>query len=164
MPHVTLPSDLSFIDKAPFTFDNEITVMASPERVFQIFASGEGQEEWFQDFVAVTWHNPQPHGVGTTRDVKLKLLSVNERFLVWEPGQRLSFSIDSITLPILRQMMEDLQFSPVDGGCLLRWRVYYTPTPLMRMVHPLARMIFGNMFKASLVGLKAYAEAHPNIR
>lgn len=164
MSHTTTPSELSFIDQAPFNFDHDIVIEASPERVFQIFASGEGQEVWFQDFVSVTWHHPEPHGVGTTRDVKLKLLSVNERFLAWDVGRRLSFSIDSITLPILRQMMEDLQFSPSGTGCHLRWRVYYSPTPLMRLVHPLARLIFGNMFKASLAALKKYAELNPGIR
>jgi uncharacterized protein YndB with AHSA1/START domain len=151
------PSDVHFLSRAPFEFNNEAVIAAPPERVFEIFATGERQAEWFKDFVEQKWTSSEPHGVGATREVELKMLRVKERFFTWEQGKRLSFSIDAITLPIVAQMAEDLQFEPSGkGSTWLRWRAVYTPAPLMRIVHPVARTIFGKMFRASLDGLNRY--------
>lgn len=156
------PTDLSFIDRAPFHFDNEAIINASPERVFEIVATGESQSAWFQDWKGERWLSDPPRGVGSTREITLKALSVKERFVAWEPGRRLSFTIYAITLPLVQEMLEDLRFEPMgEGRTRLRWRAYYTPAPLMRVVHPVARRIFGGMFSASAGGLTTYAARHP---
>jgi uncharacterized protein YndB with AHSA1/START domain len=151
------PSDESFLSRAPFELNNEAVIAAPPERVFQIFSRGERQAEWFQDFVDQRWTTDEPHGVGSRREVELKMLRVKERFFIWEPGKRLSFSIDAITLPLVTQMAEDLQFEPSGtDSTWLRWRAVYEPAPVMRLLHPFARSIFGKMFRASLDGLANY--------
>src|SRR5205823_552139 len=95
--------------------------------------------------------------VGSTRTVKLKTLSVKETFLVWEPGKRYSFSIDEITLPLVKSMMEDMKLEEtIDGGTRFKWDVHYTPTLLMIIFHPIARGIFGKMFTQSLKNLNKY--------
>ena len=151
------PSDVSFLSRGPFEFNNEAVIAAPPERVFEIFATGERQTEWFKDFVGYRWTSDEPHGVGSRREVELKMLRVKERFFIWEPGKRMSFSIDAITLPLVAQMAEDLQFEPSGkGSTWVRWRAVYEPTPMMRLFHPVARTIFGKMFRASLDGLAKY--------
>ncbi len=152
-------SELADIPQMPYHFDNQILIEASPASVFDVLANSNWQN-WFVDFVSVTWTSSEPYGVGSTRTVKLKSLSVQERFLAWEPGQRFSFSIDAISLPLIQAMFEDMQLESVEDGraTRLRWRVYYSPNWLMRAVHPIARAIFGRMFRQSLKNLKQYGE------
>ncbi|MDC3956031.1 SRPBCC family protein [Polyangium jinanense] len=159
----TTPSELSYVDSAPQRIANVVTIDATPERVFDLFATGERQEEWFQDFVACRWTSPEPHTVGTTREVQLKTLTVKERFLAWDRGQRLAFSIDGITLPIVKQMLEDLRFEPLDGGRRTRlvWHVFYTPALVMVPVHGAARAVFSHMFRRSAEKLQRFAEHNP---
>ncbi|MEZ0374555.1 MAG: SRPBCC family protein [Candidatus Sericytochromatia bacterium] len=153
------PSELDFAAKAPYCLDNQTLIEAPPEQVFAVLSESDWHD-WFVDFKSVEWTSPAPYGVGSTRTVVLKTLTVQERFLAWEPGRRFSFSIDAISLPLVKWMMEDMHLEPVENGraTRFRWRVYYAPAPLMQMAHPIARGIFGGMFKASLNNLKAYAE------
>lgn len=158
-------AELGYAKDAPHCIDNQTLIEASPERVFEVL-SGSDWGDWFVDFKRVDWTSPEPYGQGSTRTVTLKILSVKERFLAWEPGRRFSFSIDAISVPLVKAMMEDMQLEPVEGGraTRFRWRVYYTPSPLMVAFHPIARKIFGNMFTQSLKNLKAYAEQKQLVR
>lgn len=155
-------ADLSFTQRSPFQFENEAIIQATPARVFEILATAERQKEWFKDFIADRWTSAPPHGVGSTREVELKTLTVKERFLAWDPGKRIAFSIYAITLPLINEMVEDLQLEPHgDGGTRFRWVAHYTPSLLMRLAHGTARAQFGEMFRATTAGLKAYAESNP---
>jgi uncharacterized protein YndB with AHSA1/START domain len=147
----TKPSDLSFIDAAPHRIANVLIIDATPQRVFDIFATAERQDEWMHDFTACRWTSGEPHGVDSTREIEMKMLTVKERFLVWEPGKRLVFSVDAITVPIIGQMLEDLRFEPVSNGAATRlvWHVHYTPALVALPIHPAARAVFGRMFRLS---------------
>lgn len=155
------PVDIRYIERSPFQFRNEAEIKSPPERVFEIMATAENQHEWFQDYKACRWTSAPPHGVGSTREIELKTITVKERFLAWEPGKRLTFCIYAATVPLVREMVEDLTFEPsslVSGGTHVRWIAHYTPTLLTRAVHPIVRGQFGAMFKATLEGLRRYAE------
>ncbi len=155
------PVPLERIEELPFRFENTALIDAPPARVFQIWVDGEGQTEWFQDWVGFRWTNAT-RGVGAEREAQLKMLSVKERFLVWEPGQRMTFTIYGITLPLVKEMAEDLTFEPAgERATRMRWVARYRPTTAMRLVHPIARMIFGEMFRASTEGLARWVKAHP---
>jgi uncharacterized protein YndB with AHSA1/START domain len=152
---------LNFTDSSPYRFENVAVLDAPPERVFQIWATGEAQAEWFKDFRANRWANSE-RGVGAEREVELAMLTVKERFLVWEPGKRLAFHIHAITLPIVAAMLEDLTFEPAgDRGTRFTWRAHYRPSLAMRLVHPIGRRIFGGIFTESIAGLARYIKAHP---
>src|SRR5262245_15578442 len=112
----TKRSDTSYIDTAPHRIANVVTINASPQRAFEVFATADHQDEWMHDFKACRWTSGEPHGVDSTREIEMKMLTVKERFLIWEPGKRLAFSIDAITLPIVNQMLEDVRFEPLSGG------------------------------------------------
>lgn len=156
-------SDLKYIDSSPYRIANVVEIDASPERVFDLFATGERQTEWFADFVGCRWTSTALEGVESTREIELKMLKVLERFLVWERGSRLTFSIDAITLPIVDQMLEDLRFEPGPSGkgTRLIWHVHYTPAKFMMPFHPAARAVFESMFRKSAEGVKRFAEANP---
>jgi uncharacterized protein YndB with AHSA1/START domain len=153
---------LSFTETSPYRIENTVPIEASAARVFEILATGEGLSEWFQDFVAVRWATPEPRGVGAEREFELKILTVRERFLAWEPGKRFSFHIYEITIPLVKAMLEDMRLEPTgDRSCRLLWTVHYRPSITMRLIHPIGRLIFGKMFRASAEGLARYAKAHP---
>jgi uncharacterized protein YndB with AHSA1/START domain len=153
--------DLSFTKTAPFMFENEAILDASPERVFEIIATGENQPTWFKDFVGVRWTSPPPNGVGSERDVELKLLTASERFLAWEPGKRLTFTMHRMTLPLVEAMVEDMVFEPIGADrTRLLWRAHYRPRAFMRPFHPILRVVFGQIFQESTRGLAAYVAAH----
>jgi len=155
------PTDMSYTLSSPFQFRTEVVIQASPERVFEILSTGEEQRDWFKDFVTCRWTSAAPNGVGSTREIELKALTVKERFLAWDPGKRLSFCIYACTAPLITEMLEDMQLEPAEGGgTRLRWIAHYTPTLLMRLVHPVGRAVFSNLFRASAEGLRRYAESH----
>ncbi|MFO0760079.1 MAG: SRPBCC family protein [Byssovorax sp.] len=159
-------TDLDFIESSPYVLENEGVIDASPARVFEIFAYGEAQIQWFKDFVECRWTTEAPYGVGSTREIELKMLTVKERFLVWDPGERLTFTIYATTMPLMTAMMEDIRFDEMDGGrqTRFRWRVHYRPSLVMKLVHPLGRKIFGGMFTTTMNNLAKYAASHPGLR
>jgi uncharacterized protein YndB with AHSA1/START domain len=152
---------LSFTQSSPFRFENTVLIDATPARVFQILATAEAQPEWFQDFIACRWSTTK-RGVGAEREMQLERVSVKERFLAWDQDRRLAFHVFAVSFPFVKAMIEDMVLEPVgDRATRLLWRVHYTPTLPMRVVHPLARRMFGAMFKTSAEGLARYAKAHP---
>jgi hypothetical protein len=160
----TRPSGL--LDAA--AMENHITidraVHATADRLFDILATGENQALWARGYRTTTWYGSTDHGVGTVRDVHLQWIVVRERFLAWTPGRRFAFSTDAASLPIVRSLIEDINFEPrPDETTLLRWTVHYTPALALR---PIARTIenrfFRPMFTDFATSLARYAEQGPS--
>lgn len=148
------PTDLDYLSNAPCELYHEAIVAAPPEPVFELLTSSERMGEWFPDFVSCTWETPAPHGVGSRREVVLKALRVKERFLAWEAGSRVVIAFEEINLPLVSRLAEDMRVVALDSQrTRVSRRVAYTPTLAMRLVHPLARVVFGRMFAQSLRAL-----------
>jgi uncharacterized protein YndB with AHSA1/START domain len=142
-------SDLDFIERAPHRFAHEAEVSGTPERVFEALAGPEF-EAWFADMGRFEWKTKEPRGCGSIREVSTSFTKVRERFVAWEPGQRLAFAIDAMSIPLAAQMLEDFQLAKaLPGRTLLRWTVYYRPGLLMRLTWPISRPEFGKMFQDS---------------
>jgi len=158
----TKPSDPSFVDSSPNRIATVVTIDAPPRRVFDILATAEHQEEWMHDFKACRWTSGEPHGVGTTREVELKAITAKERFLIWEPGERLMFSVEAVTVPLVNQMLEDMRFEPLSGGTATRfiWHVHYAPAKIAVPLHPIARAVFGHMFTSSAKNLAKWVKTN----
>ena len=146
--------DLGYLDRSPHRMQFEKTLPASPARVFDVVANGEEMGTWFDDFVACRWTSPLPHGLGSTREIELKMLTVKERFVAWTPGERIAFCMDAITLPLVTAMAEDIRFEASGPSATrMRWNVHYTLPLWMRPFHPIARAVFGKMFRKSMENL-----------
>jgi len=157
----TKPSDVSFADSAPHRIAAVAEIQTSPQNVFDIFATSDHQNVWMKDFKACRWTSEKPHGVGATREIELKALTVKERFLIWEPGNRLMFSVDAITVPIIDQMVEDMRFESLSGGNATRliWHVHYSPARMATPIHPIARAVFSHMFTSSAKNLANWVKS-----
>jgi len=151
-------TEIDFVERSNHRFENEAVIEAPAGRVFDLLVDGDGMARWFADFVACRWTSPGPHGVGSTREIELKALTVKERFLVWEPGKRVAFAIYAITIPLVSRMVEDMELEMLGPSrTRILWRAHYEPSLAMRLVHPIGRAVFGKMFRKSLEGLSRAA-------
>jgi len=150
------PDDLdSIASRMSFTAD----IAAPAQRIFEILTTAENQGEWFQDFKEMKWIGLQTEGVGAERIIALKLLSVKERFIVWEPGKRFAFTLFASTLPLVKKMVEDMKLEEDGAVTRLTWTVHYElKIKVLSFAEPLLQKTFGAMFEKSVHGLKRYAE------
>lgn len=156
--------ELDFLDSAAWRFENIVELNASSGEVFGIFADGESWPKWFDGVQRVVWTSPEPKGVGTTRTVTLSVtplkVTVHERFLAWEPGQRFTFRFEGVSLPLFNAGIEDYRLEDLRGGlCRLTYTVCLEPTAVVRMAGPVARQSFARMFRNGAQGLQSYAAA-----
>ena len=151
------PVGANYGDEAPFHFRNEVRLAAPPAAVFDLLVAPEPWSKWFPDMLSGEWVTEPPRGVGSKRSMVLKVQSVVEHFLVYEPGVRWTFRLDRATLPLTTAFVEDYQLSPTDdGGTLLVWLVHYRPRLILRPLHPILRPIFGKMFVDGCAALQKF--------
>jgi uncharacterized protein YndB with AHSA1/START domain len=159
--------ELDFLDSAAWRFDNVVELDAPPGEVFDIFADGESWPKWFDAVQRITWTSPEPKGVGTTRTVTLAVtplkVTVQERFLVWDPGQRFTFRFEGVGLPLFHAGIEDYRLQDLSGGrCALTYTVCLEPTAVVRLAGPVTRPLFARMLRTGAQGLKSYVAASPH--
>jgi uncharacterized protein YndB with AHSA1/START domain len=107
VPTFTLEEqDLAWIDRAPVVVTKNFTVAATPTEVFDRLADISTWSEWCGGMKRVRVDGPAS-GVGAVRTVWVGLARVTERFVVWEPGHRLTFSLTESNTPGLHSMVED---------------------------------------------------------
>ena len=149
------PKGLGFLENPPASMDFEATMRCSALELFDILASAEKLGLWLDDFKGVDWLSEPPHGAGSRREVRLAILTVHERFVAWEPGKRISFTMEGMSLPIVEAVGEDMRIEPIDEDhCKLTWRVAYELTWYMRPLDRLVRWNFGKLFRKSLQNLQ----------
>jgi uncharacterized protein YndB with AHSA1/START domain len=157
------PTALDEVPALTHHLRSDRTVAAPAGRVFDVLATGEHQDRWAEGFRGVDWHGSGPRGVGSVRDVRLRWITVRERFLAWEPGARFAFSADAMSLPLARRLVEDITLTPLDDDrCRLTWEVHLTPAAaLTPLAGPLVARVFRPLFDGFAAGLARYAAAQP---
>jgi hypothetical protein len=127
--------------------------------VFKVFEDGESWPKWFKDIIKVEWTSPKPFGVGTTRTVTLKTMTVYEQFISWDPGKRFTFYLTAASVPFLHALCEDYRLEPLGNGkTKFTYIVAYEPRLLLKLAGPIGRWIFGNMFHNAVLSLAAFME------
>jgi uncharacterized protein YndB with AHSA1/START domain len=149
--------DLGFLESAPVRFVNQVEIDAPPERVFEVLEDGESWPKWFKDIVRVEWTSPKPFGVGTTRTVTLKTMTVYEKFIAWDPGKRFTFYFTATSTPSAHAFIEDYRLKASgQGGTKFTYTVAYEPRLPLKMAGPVAKLILGNMFRNGARSLAAF--------
>ena len=156
--------ELDFLDSTAWRFDNVVELDATSGEVFDIFTDGESWPKWFDGIQRVVWTSPEPKGVGTTRTVALSVtpvtVTVHERFLVWDPGQRFTFRFEGVSLPLFRAGIEDYRLADLSADlCQLTYTVCLEPTAAVRLAGPVTRPLFARMFRTGAKGLQSYIAA-----
>ena len=152
------PVTADFFATAPIVFRHGVDVPASAATVFSYFEDERAWPEWFSDITRVVWTSPRPFGVGTTRTVSLKTVTVDEHFFRWEPGRRFSFFLTGATLPIFEALAEDYLLEE-SGPTSTRftYTVAIAPRLLIKLGGAMARRQLDDGFRRGCVGLAEYA-------
>ncbi len=112
-----------FLDSAPIRGTIRHEIPASAAATFASLEDPEAWPEWLDAITEVTWTSPKPFGVGTTRDIDMKLGDVSEYFYAWEPGRRMAFYFVSGKSPMFAAFAEDYEVIPAgDDSCEIVWR------------------------------------------
>lgn len=150
---------LAWVDSAPRKFVNRITIDASPDEVFAVWADIDQWPKWFADIQRGEWTTDGERGVGSRRTVYLDDLNVKELIVAWEPGERFAFAIYEATLPLAHNIVEDYRLTPTpDGKSELVWTVGYDLRWFMKPLSFVVAKQFGGMFEKAIVDMKDYIE------
>jgi hypothetical protein len=145
--------DVGFLDRAPKRFDFEASVAASPEDVFAAISGDPASWTWFPGLSGGSYEGPGPYGVGSKRTIRMGPTTYCETILVWDAPSRWVFRVDATTAPIARAIVEDWRVEPAPGGSIARWSLTMEPTPLFRVLSPLAPLVMGRLFRRAMRNL-----------
>ena len=122
-----VPQTIDWITHAPVQAHGAATSSASPDAVFSVLADHAGWVEWFPNVKRVDVTGPAA-GVGARRRVKIPMVTVEEEFIVWDPGSRWSFTATSTSPHWARSLIEDCRLTPrPDGGTDIDYSMYFEP-------------------------------------
>jgi FAD/FMN-containing dehydrogenase len=153
--HLT-PTDPSFATRARYRFDHTAIAEAPPEAVGERNWRIAGGRQWYPWFRGTEWPAGPPDTVGAVYDVSLAFLSIRARVLAVVPGRRFSASIEACTLPLAREMLEEVELTLLPGGrTRLRWVMYYDPVPGLGPIHGAAARFFDRLFRDATRNLAA---------
>jgi uncharacterized protein YndB with AHSA1/START domain len=145
-------------EQAPIQIRNELVLPASPERVFEVLADSPRWTTWFKGMRRVRIDGPAT-GVGALRTVWVGPTRVQEHFIVWEPGHRITFHVVKSSSPGLRVMVEDYQISPDANGSKLTITVGVEAKGPFRLVPGLVRFVVGRLAGGALGITTAFSAA-----
>ena len=155
--------DDSFFVAADHRYEFPIDLDVPPERVWESIASDESVAAWGLGVQSLHWTSPRPFGIGTTREVKLPLgiMTVRERFFVWDEGKRYAFEVYEANRGFYRRFAENYVIEPRGNGSRLTWTIAVEPQPKLRRLvdlgRPLNRLAFGQFAR----GARSYFAKHP---
>jgi carbon monoxide dehydrogenase subunit G len=153
--HPCRPVDLGFLDTAPSTFRNTVSIALTPEELFGVLARADTWSRWAKVITDVEYTSPEPHGVGTTRVVTMRGGIVgDEEFLAWEPGARMAFRFNSSTTKTLKAFLEVYTIEPTATGCDLTWALAMEAGGASKLLAPVTDPITNAMFKRFLGNLQ----------
>lgn len=129
------PADDTFLDTAARRYTHIVDIAATPEQVWDILTADDALVSWSSVITGARWTSPRPFGVDTTRTVTLGgALRLDERFYRWEDNTRMTFTVDSASVPGLRRFAEDLRLLPLGAATRLVWTFALEGNPLLRPV------------------------------
>jgi carbon monoxide dehydrogenase subunit G len=145
---------LDFLDTAPSTFTNTVSIALSPDELFGVLARADTWSRWAKVITNVEYTSPEPHGVGTTRVVTMRGGIIgDEEFLAWEPGKSLAFRFNSSTTATLKAFLEVYTITPTATGCDLTWSLAMEAGGASKLLAPITDPITNAMFKRFLGNL-----------
>ena len=151
--------DLAYTESSPHQLKVTQEIAASKEVVFDALMDAPGWRRWFRDCLSCEWTTPAPYGVGSEREIQLKLVTATERILAADPGERFAFTLIAVSKPLAKAMLEDFRLSDAGNGkTRIDWTMHYEPSALARAIHPILRAVFKSMLTKSLRTLETRIE------
>jgi uncharacterized protein YndB with AHSA1/START domain len=143
--------DLAWVDRAPVLITKAFTLAAPASEVFDRLADLPAWAEWCGGMKRVRIDGAAT-GVGALRTVWVGATRVQERFVVWEPGHRLTFTLTGSNTPGLHSMVEDWALAPDPQDAartVLTVRVGIEAAAILRRFPGLVRAIMAGPLKGA---------------
>ena len=122
-----VPRTLDWIPRAPVQARGTARSTAPPDAVFAVLADHAGWVEWFPNVKRVEVLGPAA-GVGARRRVKIPMVTVEEEFIAWDPGEHWAFTATSTSPTWTRSLVEDCRLTArADGGTDIDYAMYLDP-------------------------------------
>ncbi|MCU1394628.1 MAG: polyketide cyclase [Ilumatobacteraceae bacterium] len=158
---VLVPQDLVFADRAPWRFDFEGLVHATPAEVWSTFIDNESWTQWFTRCKACTATSDPFDGEGSTRRIDVNGLRVEERFIAWQPERLWAFTAEKMRMSFAVSMVERALFDePTPGWTHISYRMAVQPhwwaLPLRRLIASQGAATF----QRSFIALDHYIAEH----
>lgn len=141
------PVGEEFLATAPKRYSQR-WIIDQPSAAVWSELTGEKPLHWCRA-LDIGWTSARPFGVGTTRQAKVLggVLQVQERFFLWDEGQRYAFHGTGINLPLFQKLAEDYRVEPLDANrCAFTWTIAFEPTALGRAGGALNGPLFNSFF------------------
>ncbi|MEY2425724.1 MAG: hypothetical protein QOI61_1296 [Actinomycetota bacterium] len=146
---------IDWIDRAPVRVEARAESTASPDKVFAVLADHERWPEWFPSLKKVTVLGPA-EGVGARRRVAIPGMTVDEEFIVWDPGVRWSFTGYDAKPRFTRSLVEDCVLTPLpNGGTAISYTMYLDPAGPIGF---LMKLVVGRLRKNNTRAMQNLAE------
>ncbi len=111
-----------WIDGAPIIVEASIEIDATPDEVWAHIADHASWPEWFEALDEVRPGSTST-GVGGTRQVVVKPITIDEVFTAWDEGEHFAFAIVGSQLPMLAAAAESVRLEAVgDRHCRVTYR------------------------------------------
>lgn len=149
---------LDFIEGAPITIENQLTLRQPPSAVWDVIIDNENWKTWFTACKQSYTTTEQKTGVGSARFLQVDLFKVTEKIIVWDEHERWGFTIPEANLPIAKSVVELITLRPDGEGTHLDYMFAIELRPWMK---PFAKVFEWNMrriFDRSLPGLQPYLD------
>lgn len=155
------PSSAAFADRAPFVIDEHAVLDAEPNDIYDAIVDLVGARDWLADFRRAEWvSGPDQNGKQVVDEI-FSFMTERVRTFHAERGVRWMSSLDACSLPLAREMMQDLQLAALpDGRTQLRWRFYYEPYPIANPVRPAVHKFFAKMVREDIERLGNHLSGH----
>ena len=125
---------IDWIERAPLRVAGSAESTASPDAVFAVLADHERWPEWFPRVKKVEVIGPA-EGVGARRRVVVPGMTVDEEFIVWDPGKRWAFTAYDARPGFTRSLVEDCVLTPLpNGGTSITYTMYMDPVGPMGLL------------------------------
>ncbi|MFE7721754.1 SRPBCC family protein [Nocardia rhizosphaerihabitans] len=153
-------SDDRFLATAPNRYVHVVEIAAPPSAVWAALTADDALVSWSSAVTGMRWTSPPPFGVGATRVVTLAgVAGLTERFYRWDDERRMTFTVDSATIPGLRRFAEDIQLTPSATGTRLTWTFAVEGGPALRPLLRLAGPVTNRLTASIARGIVGSVEA-----
>jgi hypothetical protein len=143
----------------PHGWDFRVPLACPPARAFDLLADPAAWPRFYPDIRTMRWIDAA--GLGARREVVTSTTTLQEHFVVWEPGRRMAFYVEWMTIPLAGAFTEDFTLDADGAGSVLSWVVRYRPRLPFRPLRPVLDPIFRRMFDKGVSLLPAFAATYP---
>ncbi|MFI7528889.1 SRPBCC family protein [Nocardia salmonicida] len=128
-------SDDEFLASASNRYVHVLDIPAPPSEVWAALIADDALVSWSGLVTGMRWITPRPFGVGSRRVVTLgRIAALTERFYRWDDQRRMTFTVDSASIPGLRRFAEDIELASTATGTRLTWTFAVEGKPALQLL------------------------------